>query len=359
MLGGLAGPPIFLYLCFMSLNIQVDPGSKTPLYKQLLSQFEAAIHSGTLAPGDQISSMNDLSARTGISKETVKKAYGILSEKGLIVPKQGKGFYVADNNPDAKLSVLVLFDKISVYKQTLFNSLAQTLGEKAELNILTHNQSLELMEYYLDNYLDQFDYYVVTPHFPLDEDSQARAARLMARIPNRKLIMLDRLLPGYAGNYGAVYQDFENDVYYGLTQGLDRFLPSSRLKVVQLPTSLYGGLIRKGIGRFCAEHAIPVEYMTEPPAHIARGDTFLILNSQLDSGLAGLARQIKAQNLVIGRDVRIISYNEFELYEIVLGGLTTISADFRQMGRLAGEMILDKKPAKIHCDFQLIRRSTF
>ena len=343
----------------MSLTIQVDPGSKIPLYKQLLAQFEAAIHSGALAPGDQLSSMNDLSARTGISKETVKKAYGILAEKGLIVPKQGKGFYVADNNPDAKLTILVLFDKISVYKQTLFNSLVQTLGDKAELTILTHNQSLELLEYYLDNYLDRYDYYVVTPHFPLDEVSQARAARLMARIPNRKLIMLDRLLPGYAGNYGAVYQDFENDVYYGLTQGLDRFQPSSRLKVVQLPTSLYGGLIRKGIGRFCAEYGIPVEYMTEPPAQISRGDTFLILNSQLDSGLAGLARQIKAQNLTIGRDVRIISYNEFELYEIVLGGLTTISADFRQMGRLAGEMILDKKPAKIHCDFHLTRRSTF
>ena len=343
----------------MSLTIHIDPAGKTPIYKQIVSQFEDAIHGGTLQPGDQLSSMNELSASNGISKETVKKAYGILAEKGLIVPKQGKGFYVADDNPDAKLSVLVLFDKISVYKQTLFNSLAETLGDKAELTILTHNQSLELLEYYLDNYLDRYDYYVVTPHFPLDEASQKQAMRLMARIPNRKLIMLDRLLPGYAGNYGAVYQDFENDVYYGLTQGLDRFLPSSRLKVITMPTSLYGGLVRKGVERFCTEHGIPVEYMTQTPPHIGKGDTFLILNSQLDSGLASLARQIKAQNLAIGKDVRIISYNEFELYEIVLGGLTTISSDFRQMGRLAGEMILDKKPAKIHCDFKLTRRSTF
>lgn len=343
----------------MSLHIHIDPSDKTPIYKQIVSQFENAIHGGTLLPGELLSSMNELSAWTGISKETVKKAYGILREKGLIVPKQGKGFYVADDNPDAKWSVLVLFDKISVYKQTLYNSLADTLGDRAELTILTHNQSLELLEYYLDNSLDRYDYYVVTPHFPLDEASQARAARLLGRIPNRKLIMLDRLLPGYAGNYGAVYQDFENDVYYGLTQGLDRFRPAGCLKVITLPTSMYGKLIRKGIDRFSTEHGIPVEYMTEPPAFLSKGDTFLILNSQLDSGLAGLARQIKAQNLVIGRDVSIISYNEFELYEVVLGGLTTISADFRQMGRLAGEMILDKKLAKIHCDFKLTRRSTF
>lgn len=29
-------------------NIQVDPGSKTPLYKQLMRQFENAIHGGGL-----------------------------------------------------------------------------------------------------------------------------------------------------------------------------------------------------------------------------------------------------------------------------------------------------------------------
>ena len=43
----------------------------------------------------------------------------------------------------------------------------------------------------------------------------------------------------------------------------------------------------------------------------------------------------------------------------VLGGLTTISTDFREMGRLAARMILDRKPSKIHCPFRMTRRSTF
>ena len=343
----------------MSLTIHVDPASKTPLYKQMLTQFEDAIHGGVLAEGDQLASMNELSASTGISKETVKKVYGILCEKGLVVPKQGKGFYVALNNPAAKLSILVLFDKFSVYKQTLYNSLAAKLGDKAELTILTHNQSLDLLAYYLDNSLDRFDYYVLTPHFPLDEASQARAAQLISRIPNRKLIMLDRLLPGYTGNFGAVYQDFENDVYDGLSQGLDPRHSFGKLKVITLPTSLYGSCIRQGIERFSEENGIPVSFMTSPPAYIVRGDTYLILNSQLDSGLTGLARQINRQNLEIGKDVRIISYNEFELDEVILGGLTTISTDFRKMGRLAGEMILEKRLTKIHNDFHMTRRSTF
>ena len=340
-------------------TIKVNPGSKTPLYKQLLHQFETAIHDGSLVKGELLPSMNDLSASTGISKETVKKTYGLLREKRLIVPKQGKGFYVADLAADARPLVLVLFDKFSIYKQILFNSFAATLGDRAEVSILTHNQNLDLFEYYLDTYLDQFDYYVITPHFPLDEASQKRAVKLISRIPNPKLILADRLQPGYAGNFGAVYQDFENDIYYGLTQGLDRRRETSVLRVVTLPTSLYGGCIRKGIERFCAEHAVPVEFLTAPPEKVAKGETYLILNSQLDAGLVDLARQIQAQGLRVGPDVRIISYNEFDMNELILGGLTTVSTDFKQMGRLAAEMILEKRLSKVHCDFRMTRRSTF
>ena len=343
----------------MSLQVHVNPISKTPIYKQLLAQIEEAIHSGKLGPGDQLPSMNDLSSQTGISKETVKKTYGILCEKGLVMPQQGKGFYVAKDKSGAKLSVLVIFDKFSIYKQTVYNSLAKTLGDKAELTILTHNQSLDLLEYYLDNNLDKFDYYVVTPNFSLDRQSQLRAAHLISRIPNRKLVMLDWLLPDYSGNFGAVYQDFQNDVYDGLSQGFDCLGEARILKVITLPTSLYGALVHKGIDRFSDDFEIPVEYMTTPPTFISRGDTFLIISSQLDSGLVGLARQIKAQKLTIGSDVRIISYNEFELNEVVLGGLTTISADFCEMGRLVGKMILERKLSKVHCPFKLTRRSTF
>ena len=343
----------------MALEILVNPGSKTPLYKQLLHQFENAIRSGTLSSGELLPSMNDLSAAMGISKETVKKTYGLLREKGLLVPKQGKGFYVNDLSEDSRPHVLVLFDKLSIYKQILYNSFAERLGDQAELTILTHNQNLDLFEYYLDTYLDQFDWYVITPHFPLDGASQERAVRLISRIPNPQLIMLDRLQPGYPGNFGAVYQDFENDIYYGLTQGLDRRPETSVLKVITLPKSLYGSCIRKGIERFCAEHSVPVEYLTGVPEQVSKGETYLILNSQLDSGLVGLARRIQEQGLRIGTDVRIISYNEFDMNELVLGGLTTVSTDFKQMGQLAADMILGKHLSKVHCDFRMTRRTTF
>ena len=114
----------------MPIQIILETGSKAPIYKQLVEQFEDAIRSGKLKPGEQIPSMNDFAVQLGISKETVKKTYGILREKGLLVPQQGKGFYVAEAGEASKPRVLVLFDKLSIYKEVLFNSLAEELGDR-------------------------------------------------------------------------------------------------------------------------------------------------------------------------------------------------------------------------------------
>ena len=343
----------------MGIDILLDVSNKAPIYKQLVEQFEDAIRSGQLKPGEQVASMNDFAAQMGISKETVKKTYGILREKGLLIPQQGKGFYVAETYLDSKPKVLVLFDKLSIYKEVLYNSLANELGELADLTILTHNQNLELFTYYLDTYLDKFDYYVISPHFALDEKTQQAAVKLISRVPNRKLIMVDHWMQNYQGNYGAVYQDFENDVYEGLKQGLDRLKNTSCLKVVTLPSSLYGSMVIKGVDRFVKEFNIPVSYSDSVVDDIQPNETYLILSSQLDSGLAAFARKIKEQNLEVGKDVFVISYNEFDLNEVVLNGLTTISTDFKQMGRTAAQMIIQKKSWKEHCDFKMTRRSTF
>lgn len=99
--------------------------------------------------------------------------------------------------------------------------------------------------------------------------------------------------------------------------------------------------------------------MHSAPETVVPNETYLVINSQLDSGLAALARSIKAQNLEVGKDVFIISYNEFDLNEVVLNGLTTISTDFKQMGKTAAMMILNRKSWKVHCDFNMTRRGTF
>ena len=338
--------------------IKIDPHSKAPLYKQITDYIERGVHDGSLKAGKLLPSMNELAAELGISKETVKKAYGYLSGKGVIEPKQGKGFYVADQNARTHLQVLLIFDRLSLYKQILLDQFQETLGPDAEITILNHNQSVDLLAYYLDNNLDRFDWYVIAPHFPLDKETQAKAIRQIKRIPFRKLILIDNLPEGLHGQFGAVYQDFGNDIYDGLSEGLDAERRGT-LRVITLPTSLYAPVIRKSIERFGRDNGIQVEFLTQAPHLVRQGDTFLVLNSQLDGGLVALARKIERQGYIIGEDVRIISYNEYEINELILGGLTTVSTDFREMGHLAARMILTRQLIQSRNPFHMTRRKTF
>jgi len=138
----------------MPETIKIDHESQVPVYKQIVGQVEALVRSGEYAEGCLLPSMNELSAMLDISKETVKKAYSILRNKGFIDARQGKGFYVSAAEVSAKMSVLVLFDKLSNYKQVLFNSFAGEIGDAAEITIRLHNQNVELLEYYIEENLD-------------------------------------------------------------------------------------------------------------------------------------------------------------------------------------------------------------
>ena len=341
------------------MDFKINSRTKNSIYKQIVEQVERGVRDGSLTPGEQLPSMNVLADRHRISRETVKKAYGILVDRGIVEPRHGKGFYVKDiSRSGARFRILVIFDKFSVYKQIAFDAFKETLPPATEITILSHDQNPDLLDYFLDTHLDNFDYYCIAPHFHTDEATQKRAVKILERVPVRKLILVDHLQPGLRGNFGAIYQDFENDIYEGLSGNFANSA-ARRLRVITLPMSMYGDKIRIGIQRFAGEHDIPVEFMTSTPDAIEPGDVFLVLNSQLDAGLVGLAKKIQESGLEIGKGVFIISYNEFPMNELILGGLTTVSTDFPAIGRTAARMIESRKMSKVHNPFLMIRRRTF
>ena len=148
------------------------------------------------------------------------------------------------------------------------------------------------------------------------KEFQERARKIIKRIPNHKLIMADHLMSGMAGNFGAAYQDFENDVYSGLEQGAEKLEKIGNLKVIAMPTSLYWPVIKKKVTGFCQEHGIDVEFLSEAPSTVRKGDAFLILTSQLDSGLIALVDN--AKGLKVGTDYHIISYNDSPVDRVVV-----------------------------------------
>ncbi len=74
---------------------RIDNMSRTPIYEQLIEQFERFILTGVLLPGSQIPSVRSLSVRLSINPNTVQKAYSELDSRSLIYSLPGKGSFVS------------------------------------------------------------------------------------------------------------------------------------------------------------------------------------------------------------------------------------------------------------------------
>jgi GntR family transcriptional regulator len=69
------------------------------LYEQVATALREAIVRGELKPGKAIPSEAKLRAQHGVSRDTVRKALGVLTQEGLIIAGQGRTRYVRTYTP--------------------------------------------------------------------------------------------------------------------------------------------------------------------------------------------------------------------------------------------------------------------
>ena len=73
----------------------IDPFGPELIYVQVADRITAQIESGQLAPGARLPSERDLAAELGVSYDSVRRAMGLLRDRGLIVTVHGRGTFVA------------------------------------------------------------------------------------------------------------------------------------------------------------------------------------------------------------------------------------------------------------------------
>jgi GntR family transcriptional regulator len=77
----------------------IDRASPVPFYFQLAELLEEEIVSGRWVPGARIPSENELCARYGLSRTTIRQALGRLEQEGLVSREKGRGTFVSDSRP--------------------------------------------------------------------------------------------------------------------------------------------------------------------------------------------------------------------------------------------------------------------
>jgi len=333
--------------------IYIDEFSATPKYQQLANCIIKAIEKDKLQIDDVLPSINELSFEFEISRDTAEKGYRYLKKIGIIGSVPGKGYFIKSNNVERKIKVFLLFNKLSAHKKIIYDSFVSTLGDAATIDFYIYNNSLSLFKKLLLDSKEDYNYFVIIPHFM---DGAEHADKIINTIPKDKLILLDKLVPGVSGNYGAVYENFEKDIYNSLEEALPQLSKYSTINMI-LPEYTYHPIeITNGFCRFCQEYAFNYKVVHNIGKEIInKGEVYISL---MEDDLVTLIEKIVDQNLELGKEIGVISYNETALKKIILNGITTISTDFKMMGEKAAGLILSGSKEHIEARFYLTLRNS-
>jgi DNA-binding transcriptional regulator YhcF (GntR family) len=344
-----------------TFDIKINANSRIPKYKQIVDSIIADISNGNLKVGEKIPSINELSESCYLSRDTVEKAYKQLKKQKVIISVKGKGYYTTKTDLISKSNIFFLVNKPSTYKMMIYNSFVEAIGVNGHVNMYIYHCDETLFIKALEKNLGAYDYYVIMPHFR-DANSNHISytdgvLSILEQIPKEKLVMLDNTKPGIKGEYGSIYQDFQNDIYRALKEGLEKIRNYDKLILVYPEKSAnpYPRRILKGFQQFCREYDLDYEVLEEiyDDMELLSKDVYITIQER---DLVNLVRQIRKKDLTLGRDIGIISYNETPLKELL--GITVISTDFKAMGECAAYMVLKNKKERVKNVFKYIERNS-
>jgi DNA-binding transcriptional regulator YhcF (GntR family) len=328
--------------------LALDDHSATPKYLQLANGILRASKENKIKPEEILPSINELSFELDISRDTVEKGYKYLKEKGVLSSVPGKGYFIKNTNTMEPFRLFLLFNKLSAHKKIIYDAIFNKLQDRAILDLYVYNNDFALFKKLLAQKNGDYSHYIIIPHFT---DGDENAPEVINQIDKQKLILLDKMLNGVTGNFGAVYENFEKDIYIALEQALPRLSSYSSLKIIFPDHTYFPIEIIRGFQKFCYQYAFTSQVVASVENEmLSKGDVFICL---MENDLVTLVERAIALGLNVGSDIGVISYNETPLKKIILEGITTISTDFQCMGERVAAMILKNQLVKEEVPFYL------
>lgn len=340
----------------MQLNFRVIEASAVPKYKQIADAIESAIERKLIQGNEQLPSINDLSSSYNISRDTAEKAYRILKNKRLILSVRGKGYFTVSDFPFTPLNILLLFSKLSPYKEAIYNSFVKTVGNKASVDLKVYYEDVILFEHFLKSLAGKFTDYVIIPSFRGEAAILAREA-IDKHLAGCKITMLESILPGLKEKHRGVIQNYEMDIYGALHKAHAHLSNYQQLKLYFPFNCNLDRRIIYGFKRYALENDFKADVVFKrfPETELEPGTAYIVVR---DEQLVTLVHQLKNTDLTAGKEIGILAYNDSPLKEVLLDGISVISTRHIEMGRIAAEMVLANEWKTIENEFVFIERNS-
>lgn len=341
--------------------ITIDENSRVPKYQQIIDSIINNISLGNLTMDQKIPSINMFSEEFYLSRDTVEKAYSILKERNIITSIRGKGYYISKTKLISKVNILFLVNKLSSYKMRTYNHFIDTIGANSHTDLHIYHCDESLFLNLLDKNKSAYDYFIIMPNFKTEDLKHAsltdKVIKALNKIPKDKLVIMDNIKPSLNGALAEIYQDFENDIYFALKEGLTKIKKYKKIMLIYPEKAVYPypRRILHGFRKFCVENKLDFEILDKvyDDMILKKGDLFITIE---EADLVSLVKQVREDEYKLGTDIGIISYNDTPLKELL--GITVMSTDFKVMGETAATMILNKKKGKVKVPFNFIDRES-
>ncbi|QTD36918.1 GntR family transcriptional regulator [Polaribacter batillariae] len=322
--------------------------SGIPKYKQIVTSIERAIITGKLKKGDQLPSLNVVKNKHKLSRDTVLNAFNELKTRGIIHSVVGKGYFVSSEDVLVKKKIFLLFDELNSFKEDLYNSFLDSLGNNCQVDIFFHHFNEDVFHKLINDNNGNYSSYVIMPA------NLKNAHASVENLPKENVYILDQKHPKLLA-YPVIYQNFEKDIYNGLLSASTKLEKYKKLVLLFSKERQPQGIL-SGFQLFCKTNNFTSEIISSlDNSSPKKGEVYLILD---DKNLIRIIKKVKESNLQLAKDVGLISFNDTILKEVVSDGITTISTDFNLMGKSLAQMILNNEHAKIENPSALILRKS-
>lgn len=337
----------------MKWFLKPDKQSVKPVYQQIRDNILNAVNDGKLRIGDNIPSINKICNEFEIAPGTVIRAYDELRAMQVITSKQGKGYFVAGTKISEKTRIFLLFDRMNAFKEILYDSFRNEFDDETEIQVFFHHYDFKRFEKLVRENMGKFSHYILMPHL------KESILKVIKKIPEKKLVLIDNLPDGINPGILAVYQDFFHDIRNALGE---KTAEISKYKTINLSLSksefqFVPGELQKGFVSFCREKQVQhkiIQSITEQ--NISKNNLYIVFD---DNELLSTLKIIQKKKWKLKEEIGIISFDETPMKELLAGGISVLSTDFEKMGKTAASMVKGEITGQIANPFLFLDRGSF
>lgn len=299
-------------------TIKIQSDSSVPKFQQLIDLVVDAVSRGQLSPGDILPSVNQIFNNTGLARGTIVKALDELKRRGIVESVPNKGYFVARENP----RVLLLLDTLRPFKQVIYDGIRENLPDNVELNMYFHHYNIRLMEEILLGGAGRYSAFIVMGY------EHPGISSILSKLDPNKLVIFDYFNPSW-GNYSSVVQEFESSLYENLKTAVNKFKKYKSLVFVCPDSANHPPEAKIAFSSFCKDHGID-GIISDNPGEDIKNKAFLVVD---DKHLIEIVKRTRESGLKTGRDVGIVSFNDYPMKEVLEGGISVISPNFHEMAK--------------------------